>query len=504
MDLLHLRILQLLTASQAHFQIFNGADLLLQTANLLSMGVSIGGASVLSGSLLSGVATVALTLVGVATASAVAVVSRATAVVAVVTTSTSTTTSLGAAIFALLRRSQTSASVWLRFEFGLALVVIVPLASLLFALLGGVALNWLSTRNCARRSGSRLRKLGAGDSTTGTTETIGADILSAVAHNVSSTTLIFTLEVQRSSQTARTRGAISTGRLARRLDCPKIGGGGGVGGWHSRERVAWCGSLGCLRPPDNIVQFNHIFIVHESASDMPQLDTIFDTESWRRCSSHDVSAVGAPLANTGVAALNGAHLSVVLFEIVDVNLTSKVSKASHQNETARGRKGDCVARAQRKRVGCDSPIIENSGLGRHESVDDTKLARVGRPRDIMDGTFLIQRDASIERTVCAQEIEGRLAVVALTRAVDIGLGQNEDAGTALVPFQLDLVALEKRLLRDGGVELGDVENADRGRLTLRSGVKTATAWFLLPGARAKLAAPSTRSLFQTVTRSCVS
>lgn len=121
----------------------------------------------------------------------------------------------------------------------------------------------------------------------------------------------------------------------------------------------------------------------------------------------------------------------------------------------------------------------------------------------MDGTLLVEGDASIEGSGSAEKIQGSFTIVTLTSAVNVGLGQDNQAGAVLVPLQLDLVTFEECLLRDGAVEERDVEDLDSSRLalgrcylrgqtrtrttcklTLRSGIKTATAWFWLPGARA--------------------
>lgn len=179
---------------------------------------------------------------------------------------------------------------------------------------------------------------------------------------------------------------------------------------------------------------------------MPQLDAIVNTESRRGRTSHDISAIRAPFAYTGIAAFNGAHLAEVLFEIVNINLASKVTKAGNKNEAAGGREDDCVARAKRERMRSNSTIVENGGLGRHVPVHDTKLARIGRPCNIMDRAFLVQGHASIERAIRAEEIQRRLAIVALSGAIDIGLCEDENAGAALIPLELNLVALEKGLL----------------------------------------------------------
>lgn len=137
-------------------------------------------------------------------------------------------------------------------------------------------------------------------------------------------------------------------------------------------------------------------------------------------------------------------------------------------------------------MGSDGSIVEDGGLGRHVPVDDTELTRVGRPGDIVDGPLFIKRDASVKRTVRAQEIERRLAVVALAGAVNIGLRQHEDAGAALVPLELDLVALEKCLLRNGGVELWDIENANGGGLALALRDKDCDSVVLASGSESEI------------------
>lgn len=84
----------------------------------------------------------------------------------------------------------------------------------------------------------------------------------------------------------------------------------------------------------------------------------------------------------------------------------------------------------------------------------------------MNRALLVQRHASIEGAICAEKIQRRLAIITLAGAVDVCLRKDENARATLVPLKLDLVTLEKGLLRDGGVELRDIEDSDRGGLAL--------------------------------------
>lgn len=240
-DLLELSVLKLLTTSMSHLEVFNGADLLLQAANLLRLRVLGIGSSWGSGLLgrLGCSTTVALALLSVVAVVAV-IVPRAAAVLAVV----ATTPLRAAAVMALLRRgSQAGTAIGFSLQLAVALVVvIVLLAALLFALLRAI-IDRLGTWHTTRSRGGSLNRLCARNSTAGATEAIGADILSSIANNVGSTTLILALEVKRSGESSGSRGTVSTSRLAGRLDCTKIGSGRGVRGGDRSERITGCNRL---------------------------------------------------------------------------------------------------------------------------------------------------------------------------------------------------------------------------------------------------------------------
>jgi hypothetical protein len=72
----------------------------------------------------------------------------------------------------------------------------------------------------------------------------------------------------------------------------------------------------------------------------------------------------------------------------------------------------------------------------------------------------------VKAPVSAEEIECCLAVVVLVGFVNFGLGKDDQAGAAVVPFELDLVALEEVLLRCWRVEVRYIIYSNRGRLTL--------------------------------------
>ena len=65
----------------------------------------------------------------------------------------------------------------------------------------------------------------------------------------------------------------------------------------------------------------------------------------------------------------------------------------------------------------------------------------------MNWTVLVQRDATVEVTGGAEQIQtAGLAVVALVRLVDIGSSENKHLGTKCVPLDLGALSLEEGLL----------------------------------------------------------
>ena len=136
-------------------------------------------------------------------------------------------------------------------------------------------------------------------------------------------------------------------------------------------------------------------------------------------------------------------------------------------------------------------------------------------------TEITEFNPGVKASVCAEEIERCLAVVVFVCFVHFRLGKDDQAGAAVVPFELNLVALEEVLLRCWRVEVGNVVHSNCGRLTLvlcersrhrppllqrltlRSGMKTAMEWFS-PGEIAKSTTPSTRNLFHTFVKSWLS
>lgn len=281
-----------------------------------------------------------------------------------------------------------------------------------------------------------------------------------------SATLILSLEVQGSETSASSRGAVGAHGLTRGLNRSEIGRRRVVRGGDRGEGITAGHSLGSHRPPEHMIQLDHVLVVHDGTADMPDPDTVVHAETRGGSRRHDVTAVRTPFTDTGVSAFDGADLAIVLGEIVHVDLTCQVAKTSYKDKPTVGGEGDGVAGPKRERVLRDRSVVEDGGLGRHESVHDTELPRVGGPGDIVDGSLLVQRDAGIKCAAGTEKVQRRLAVVALARAVHIRLGQHEDAGTLLVPLELDLVALEERLLRDGAVENGNVEDLDGGGLSL--------------------------------------
>jgi hypothetical protein len=61
----------------------------------------------------------------------------------------------------------------------------------------------------------------------------------------------------------------------------------------------------------------------------------------------------------------------------------------------------------------------------------------------VDGAVLVERDPGVKLPSGAEEVERRLAVVALVGLVNVGEGLDEEARALGVPLKLDLVTLEE-------------------------------------------------------------
>lgn len=228
-----------------------------------------------------------------------------------------------------------------------------------------------------------------------------------------------------------------------------------------------------------MVELYHIFIVHDTTSNMPQLNSVVDTQPWASGSSQDVFAVRTPFAQTGVSTLNGTYLIVVFLEIINVHLSCQISEPRNQYKTAGWGEEDRISRAQWEVVCRNRPLIKDRCLCRHVSVHHSKLFGVGGPRHVMNWTLLVKSYPRIKSTTCAQHVECSLSVVTLACLVDLCLRKNNQGGTQLIPLQLDLVALEEGLLRYGAGELRDVENLDGSWLALMKEVSRSWKYWVV-------------------------
>ena len=94
----------------------------------------------------------------------------------------------------------------------------------------------------------------------------------------------------------------------------------------------------------------------------------------------------------------------------------------------------------------DALGVKDGCLRRHVSVHDTELLRVGRPCAVVDGPFLVQVNTRVESSIRAEDIQVRLAVVALIALVNIRLREHSHARALLIPLHLDFISLVERLL----------------------------------------------------------
>lgn len=115
---------------------------------------------------------------------------------------------------------------------------------------------------------------------------------------------------------------------------------------------------------------------------------------------------------------------------------------------------------------CLSSCVEDDSFRRHVSIDDGKAAGLGRPGNIVDRSFFIEVNSRVKSAVRAQEVQSCFSIVALSGFVDLRLCQDDQGGTRNIPFELNLVTLEKVLLRDRDGEVRDVVDSDGGWLSL--------------------------------------
>ena len=466
LNLLDLRILELLAARKAHLQVLYRADLLLQAANLLRVrirrGLSLRGRSGLSGSGCSSRGCRWLSA-GLAVVIGVVALLLLLPITVVVPRPATVPTVLGITRRAVRWRSQVAVG---SVSITTSTALLLPVAFLLVfeSGLGQV----LTVSSDGTRNGA-LSGLSTRDLVPGTTKSIGANVRSAVADGMGSTALILPLEMERSAGAASTRRAVNANCLGRRLRLAKIFSGRWVRAGNGGQRIlVRREARRRSRTPHDVVQLNHVLVVHEGAADVPELDAVVDTQPRGRGGSHDILAVGAPSADAWVAALDGADLAVALVKVVYVDLTSQVAKAGNQGEATSGREDDGVARGDREGVVGNAAVVEDGGFGRHVAIHDAELGRVGRPGDIVDRALLVQSDARVKGAVGGEQVHGGLAIVALVRLVNVRLRQHNQRSTQTVPLELNLVALEKGLLRDRAIEKGDVVNLDSGGLALEA------------------------------------
>ncbi|KAG9912408.1 eukaryotic translation initiation factor 2A, partial [Aureobasidium melanogenum] len=147
-------------------------------------------------------------------------------------------------------------------------------------------------------------------------------------------------------------------------------------------------------------------------------------------------------------------------------LASMVETFCDNNEATVRRENNGVARTKVEAVLGNSTLVEDGRLSRHVAIDDTEFLGVGRPGDVVNRTILVQGNARVKSAAGAKNVHVGLAVVTLVGLVDIGLGQDDQASTLVVPLELDLIGLEEGLLRDRRGEVGDVEDLDLSRHAL--------------------------------------
>ena len=75
-------------------------------------------------------------------------------------------------------------------------------------------------------------------------------------------------------------------------------------------------------------------MVHKSSPDVPNTYSIIDTKTWTCCCRKNMLSIGAPLDVSAISCLNGADLCVVFVEVVDIHMTSQISKSGNKDESS--------------------------------------------------------------------------------------------------------------------------------------------------------------------------
>ena len=156
------------------------------------------------------------------------------------------------------------------------------------------------------------------------------------------------------------------------------------------QRVWWKWMYGsALRTEANMIELIHVFVIHHSTTNMIQSNPIVNSQAWRCCCKHDMCSIWRPLADGSIASFKCADFCEILGEIIDVNLTSQITKTCYKHKSSM--RGECnsIAWPKWKAICRLSFGVENCGLGWHISVDYTKFFGVWRPRNVMNWALLV-------------------------------------------------------------------------------------------------------------------
>lgn len=132
-----------------------------------------------------------------------------------------------------------------------------------------------------------------------------------------------------------------------------------------------------LWTPAHLVQLVHVFVVLKSTGEMPDTDAVVDSQSRTSSGRKDMLSIRRPLAHSRVRPFDGGDLLMTFFQIIDIHLTSQVTKTGDDNESTVRRKHNGVSRCQWVAVCGNTAEVENGRLGWHESIDNSEFLRVG-------------------------------------------------------------------------------------------------------------------------------
>jgi hypothetical protein len=129
-----------------------------------------------------------------------------------------------------------------------------------------------------------------------------------------------------------------------------------------------------------LVQLLDLLVVDQDSGKVVDLDAVVDSQTRTQGRTHEIPAVGTPLAVDRIRRLERRHLLERL-TVVDVDLASQVTEPGNAEEAALRVVREEVARVQAKVVDHLDASIKDDGLCRHICGHRTRVSALREKRE---------------------------------------------------------------------------------------------------------------------------